>query len=277
MINLNKNMAKTKTSLRENQLVEIGSGDIHVINDDLSGPTIMDYITESKMEMEEKLEDKVNKTKNNIDSKLLKNKTVNVKYWYDGIPDKAHPDYSKIISRIPHYAHDGDIGMDIIATGVEYNVENDAYIYHTGFYSESDKGGGCFILPRSSNSKTEAYLPNSAGLVDTMTYRGEFLVVYKNRTSIDQLITNALFYEWLTTPWYKKIFTNYEKWSMQNCPRISSNVISKMKDLAPYEVGDKIAQLVWFKFPTVNMTRVKSKDKLSKTTRGEGGFGSTGK
>ena len=46
---------------------------------------------------------------------------------------------------------------------------------------------------------------------------------------------------------------------------------------APYQVGDKIAQLVWVKFPTVNTTRVKTKEKLSKTERGEGGFGSTGK
>jgi dUTPase len=46
---------------------------------------------------------------------------------------------------------------------------------------------------------------------------------------------------------------------------------------APYQVGDKIAQLVWVKFPTVNTTRVKAKDKLSKTERGAGGFGSTGK
>lgn len=270
-------MKKTKTSLQDNQVVEIGANIVACDNPIEMAPTLMDYISEAKMEMVDKIDDTVNKTTSKIDSKILKNKTINVKYWYDGIPDKKDPNYEEIIKRIPHYAHDGDIGMDIIATGVEYNVENDAYIYHTGFYSESDKGGGCFILPRSSNSKTEAYLPNSVGLVDTMTYRGEFLVVYKNRTSIDQLITNALFYEWIIMPWYKKIFTNYEKWSIRNCPRISSNVISKMKDLAPYEVGDKIAQLVWFKFPTVNMTRVKSKDKLSKTERGEGGFGSTGK
>ena len=269
-------MKKTKTLLQDihNQTVELGAEltTYHEV-----APTFMDYISEAKMEMVDKIDDTVNKTKTKIDSKILKNKTINVKYWYDGIPDKKDPNYEEIIKRIPHYAHDGDIGMDVTAVSVEYDSDKDVYIYHTGFYAESDKSGGCFILPRSSNSKTDAYLPNSIGLVDTMTYRGEFLVVYKNRTPIGQLMTNAMFYEWITTPWYNKIFTNYQKWLEKNVDRITKKVLSTMLERAPYQVGEKIAQLVWFKFPSVNMTRVKSKDKLSKTERGEGGFGSTGK
>ena len=46
---------------------------------------------------------------------------------------------------------------------------------------------------------------------------------------------------------------------------------------APYKVGEKIAQMVWLKFPEVKMSVVNSRDKFSKTERGEGGFGSTGK
>jgi dUTP pyrophosphatase len=40
-----------------------------------------------------------------------------------------------------------------------------------------------------------------------------------------------------------------------------------------YEVGDRIAQLAIIPFPFVNVTPV---EELSKTERGEGGFGSTG-
>lgn len=43
---------------------------------------------------------------------------------------------------------------------------------------------------------------------------------------------------------------------------------------APYHLGDKIAQLIIIPYPTVMFTEV---DTLSKTERGEGGHGSTGK
>ena len=33
---------------------------------------------------------------------------------------------------IPSFAHDGDIGMDLTATSVEYDKDRDMYVYHTG-------------------------------------------------------------------------------------------------------------------------------------------------
>lgn len=225
--------------------------------------------------IENAIDSKLTMVKNKINTKILKNKTVGVKFWYDGIPDKKNPSYNDILKRIPHYAYDGDIGMDLTATSVEYDIKHDRYIYHTGFYAEAGREDGCFILPRSSNTKTEAYLPNSIGLIDTFTYRGEFLVVYKNRTSFEQLLLNTMIDTWLSLPWYKKIFTNYTEWFNRNIDKNRKRLLSKIIQYAPYEVGDKLAQIVWMKFPSVNMTRLKSKDKLSKTERGENGFGST--
>ena len=40
---------------------------------------------------------------------------------------KLHPD-----AVIPSYVHNGDVGMDMTAISVEYDVEKDMYIYHTG-------------------------------------------------------------------------------------------------------------------------------------------------
>lgn len=234
------------------------------------GPTIADYVTEAKNELGTKI------TK--VDNKVTKAKTMNVKYFCDFIPtEKKDPLYEKAMELVPHYAHDGDIGMDLVATSMEYDVENDRYVYHTGFYAETGRGDGCLIMPRSSNSKTDVYLPHSIGLVDTFTYRGEFLVVYKNRTSFQDRMVQLMLSTWLQMPWYKKLFTTYNKWCNKNMTQAALVVRETIINEAPYNVGDRIAQLVWLKFPSVTMTRVKSKDKLSKTERGEGGFGSTGK
>lgn len=75
---------------------------------------------------------------------------------------------------IPKYAHVGeDVGMDITATSWEYDAEYDRIIYHTGLAFELPKGYGMFIFPRSSNCKTDSYLPNSVGILD-VGYRGNY-------------------------------------------------------------------------------------------------------
>lgn len=235
-----------------------------------ASPTITDYVNEAKKEMSTKI------TK--VDNKVTKSKTINVKYFCDFIPeDKKDPLYEKAMEMVPHYAHDGDIGMDITATSMEYDAEYDRYIYHTGYYCETGKGDGCLIFPRSSNTKTDCYMPHSIGLVDTFTYRGEVLIVYKHRTSFRERMSQLMLSTWVAMPWYKKLFTTYSKWCEKNMKPAAMVVQENIINDAPYQVGDKIAQLIWIKFPTVTMTRVKSKDKLSTTDRGEGGFGSTGK
>ena len=51
---------------------------------------------------------------------------------------------------IPSYAHDGDIGLDVIATDVEYDSTNDVYIYHTGLACETEGHMGVLGMMRSS-------------------------------------------------------------------------------------------------------------------------------
>ena len=148
---------------------------------------------------------------------------------------------------IPSYAHDGDVGMDLTAVSLEYDVEKDMYIYHTGLACESEKWYGIFLFPRSSNCKTEAYLTNHVGVVDSFLYRGEIQLRYKNRDR------------------YRKSFREW----------ITGKVdVERALKFAPYNVGDRVGQMVVFPYPKVTILEF---NELSETVRGEGGFGSTGK
>lgn len=213
--------------------------------------------------------------------KKISSKKINVKYFYSPLPtDKKHPDYKKVMEKVPKYAHDGDIGMDVTATSVEYDAENDAYVYHTGIYVESGRNVACLCMPRSSVYKTDSYLCNGVGLVDSFTYRGEILFIYKNRRTMQSIVYDAMLHAWNNMPWYKKLFTNFTKWCDENHESyvaIATYTEASELNFAPYEKGDRIGQLVWIEVPEANMKLVKDVEKLSKTERGKGGFGSTGK
>ena len=148
---------------------------------------------------------------------------------------------------IPSYAHDGDVGMDMTAVSVEYDPDKDMYIYHTGLACESEKWYGIFLFPRSSNCKTDAYLTNHTGIVDSYLYRGEIQFRYKNRDKY-----RKSFWEWL-----------------------SGKVdLERRLNFAPYKPGDRVGQMVVFPYPKVTIWEF---NELSETERGTGGFGSTGK
>lgn len=185
---------------------------------------------------------------------------------------ESDKDYLK---RFPKPARPGDLGWDLTAIGVEYDEEHDTYVYHTGLYCETEEGDGCHLMPRSSNAKTDAYLCNSVGLVETFTYRGEFVVKFKNRDSREIIVMQALVYEWMSMPWYKKLFRNFEDWAELREQQLYKEFNAVALEYAPYEVGDRIVQVVWNRFPKNFDTELV--DVLSETVRGEGGFGSTGK
>lgn len=181
---------------------------------------------------------------------------------------------------IPTYAHEGDVGMDITAIGVEYDEEKDMYIYHTGLSFESDFNIGDFIFVRSSNRKTDAYLCNHVGIVDSAIYRGEVLICMKNRDSINtvaQTEATETFISALnfickcdsTLP-LKDVVESATDVYIRRKKEIIEN--AKALQYAPYKIGDKIAQMVCLKYPTVKLIE---KSELSETERGEGGFGST--
>lgn len=188
---------------------------------------------------------------------------------------------------IPTYAHDGDIGMDLTAIGVDYDSNNDTYIYHTGLAVETPKHYGILLLPRSSNRRTDAYLTNHVGLVDSATYRGEIMLCFKNRTSIaDRAKLEALDYVFrnVRVESFVRPISSGNSVSfmvddkMDHIAReyveISNDISQNYMNFAPYQVGERIAQMVVLPFPKVDIQIV---NELSKTERGEGGFGSSGK
>lgn len=74
---------------------------------------------------------------------------------------------------VPSYAKKGDAGMDLVATSVTYS---DLYIeYGTDLAMEMPHGYVGLVFPRSSISKTDHYLRNSVGVIDS-GYRGEIKI-----------------------------------------------------------------------------------------------------
>lgn len=182
---------------------------------------------------------------------------------------------------IPSYAHDGDVGMDMVAIDVEYDMEKDMYIYHTGLVFESDFNIGQFLYLRSSNCKTDAYLCNHVGIADSAIYRGEIQFRFKNRESITSIVERKAMKEFIQALALASIMDKngsideHIKIAYELYNKVKDDVLEDAKNLkyAPYAVGDKVGQMVFNFYPTVKLTLV---DELSSTERGANGFGSTG-
>jgi len=142
---------------------------------------------------------------------------------------------------IPQYAHVGDAGLDVKCIDVEYDKEHDMYIYHTGLACETPSGYAILGFMRSSNCKTDCYLTNGVGIIDSAIYRGEIQFRLKNRTALDPL------------------FRDDEEITLAH---------------APYNTGDRIGQLMIIKLLDVC---IEEANELSDSVRGENGFGSSGK
>lgn len=180
---------------------------------------------------------------------------------------------------IPKYAHDGDVCMDMTAISMSYDVEKDMYIYHTGLAFESEKNIGQFLFLRSSNCKTEAYLCNGVGIADSSIYRGEIQFRFKNRTSTKDVLEKEMrgkIAQSLSDKLDRGEEVTINDIIGLNYPIefAEEDIVRKAIELAPYNVGDRVGQMVFIEYPTVNLIEV---EELSDTERGAGGFGSTGK
>lgn len=181
---------------------------------------------------------------------------------------------------IPEYAHDGDVGMDLTAISVEYDREHDMYIYHTGIAFETDKHYGIFLFPRSSNRKTDAYLCNHVGIADSAIYRGEIILCFKNRTSLEvraeieknRCFISRLSYEPFTTSGGDSIVFNWSNIAM-DAENAGNWIYDNPMLYAPYQVGERVAQMVVLPYPNI---KISEREELSETERGSSGFGSTG-
>ena len=181
---------------------------------------------------------------------------------------------------VPTYAHDGDVGMDLTAISMEYDAENDTYIYHTGLAFETDKHYGIFLFPRSSNRKTDCYLANHVGIADSAIYRGEIMLCYKNRMPLMERAEIARARQFFNAI-QRRPFTIVNDNTLQytwpdavEAANVEFNwILSNPMNFAPYRVGDRVAQMVVLPYPNVKLLERKE---LSETERGDGGFGSTG-
>jgi dUTP pyrophosphatase len=153
---------------------------------------------------------------------------------------------------IPQYAKEGDAGLDLVATSVTQDDYGNI-VYGTGIAVEIPKGYVGLVFPRSSNAKTNLYLTNSVGVIDS-GYRGEIMFKYK-------CVHNVSSY--LKFLWQKYI----RKMDTLNIS------VHTLVDGA-YNVGDRVGQLIIIKYPYIEFEEV---DKLSETERGTGGYGSSGK
>jgi dUTPase len=168
---------------------------------------------------------------------------------------------------VPAYAHPGeDAALDMVVTSVKYDKDLDAYIYGTGWACATDSQAAMLCFPRSSIYKTNFYLTNSVGVVDTKGYRGEIKAIFKHRDS-------------LQVRCYLAALSMHEQnpgCSIQTLMNTAMDEFIKdpMK-YAPYKVGERAFQIILTKIDPVEVEVVDELD--MNTNRGIGGHGSTGK
>lgn len=183
---------------------------------------------------------------------------------------------------LPVSGTDRAAGYDIVAVDdpvvvgetVEYNDQTyykriDYLEYHTALYISPQDGRRvadgvpehCHILihPRSSVRKYNLLLANSIGLVDN-DYRGEILVCYKYVWQPEDYILEMA-----------NIFDN-ENPDIIVSKYPTGQLFGTINKSKIYKKGDKIAQLVASQTVPCEYHFV---SELDKTSRGEGGFGST--
>ena len=78
---------------------------------------------------------------------------------------------------IPAYSKPGDAGMDLTAVSATQDQYGNV-VYGIGLAIEIPEGHVGLLFPRSSNSKTDLYLTNHVGVVDS-GYRGEIMFKFR--------------------------------------------------------------------------------------------------
>ena len=199
--------------------------------------------------------------------------------------------------KLPAYGKEGDACMDIYPIYCEWDKERDRWIYHTGLAfaigdsvvripNDSDSktiiGKDKFVpnemelRPRSNLTKSDFYIPNAPATLD-WGYRGELLMVFKNRTSTD--LVQSIF----------TILAAMDKLSMRcgahneikqytQCARRQLDSVIKSVNTPPYKCDgiDRCTQLIIRGTERIEWQEVETVEELGATERGNGGFGSTG-
>ena len=200
--------------------------------------------------------------------------------------------------KLPTYGKEGDACMDVYPIYSEYDGVKDRWIYHTGLAfaidntsivksveEEPDKNRYKFTIndmpnemelrPRSNLTKSDFYVPNAPGTLD-WGYRGELLMVYKNRTSIhvrDSISLLATAIEKLSM----RVGAHGEIKQYTSTVRRHVNKLSHSITEPPYKCDgeDRCWQLLIRGSERIEWQEVKTLEELGTTERGKGGFGST--
>lgn len=188
---------------------------------------------------------------------------VSVKVWRE---DKSIP--------LPNYGKEGDACCDVYAKSIEYDEEKDRYVVHTGLYFALPDDYEMELRPRSSNTKTDVYIPNSPITID-WGYRGELLIIFKNRIPYDLLRLQDrfghIFGTLISNPDINEEGYEVTIEARKIYDKLSVNV------RFPYKEGDRICQLLVRRREQIKWNEVETIEELGTTERGAGGFGSTGK
>jgi dUTP pyrophosphatase len=183
---------------------------------------------------------------------------VSVKVWRE---DKSVP--------LPIYGKEGDACCDVYAKSIEYDADKDRFIIHTGLHFALPDEYEMELRPRSSNTKTDFYMPNSPGTLD-WGYRGELLVIFKNRSNIHlcRCVEDSL------------MAINQLKHVTNRIEEITNDCMKELEQVMngfPYKEGDRICQLLVRRREKITWDEVETLEELGTTERGVKGFGSTGK
>ncbi len=148
--------------------------------------------------------------------------------------------------KLPTYSTEGSAAMDVYSTEEFDLAPGESKIVKTGLKVEVPVGYGLFVLPRSGiSAKTKLRVSNAPGCVDS-DYRGEVGVILEN---IEPKIVDLV---------------------IDEDGKATGVLYGKSYHI---EKGERIAQIVILETPTMAFSEV---SKVNETTRGEGGFGSTG-
>lgn len=183
---------------------------------------------------------------------------VNIKVWRE---DKSVP--------LPTYGKEGDACCDVYAKSIEYDADKDRFIIHTGLHFALSDEYEMELRPRSSNTKTDFYMPNSPGTLD-WGYRGELLVIFKNRSNIHlcRCVEDSL----MAINQLKHVTNRIEEIT-NDCMKELEQVMNSF----PYKEGDRICQFLVRRREKITWDEVETLEELGTTKRATEGFGSTGK
>ena len=199
--------------------------------------------------------------------------------------------------KLPTYGKEGDACMDVYPIYSEYDGERDRWIYHTGLafaigdsdnvksveeqdktykFTQAHMPNEMELRPRSNLTKSDFYMPNSPGTLDT-GYRGELLIIFKNRTSVD-LLSSIKFLATAIDKLAMRSGYNGEIKQYTSMARTALANVQKSVNTPPYNCdgNDRCCQLLIRGSERIEWQEVEIIEELGDSERGNGGFGSTG-